>query len=126
MTEAIRFHIITDEPECALIDLFCCTPATAPSWVRTVTDPSEILNLPDGSKCRAQWYSRSGRTLADRAWRERRLMGGLDFISSEDEDRINVWIDRRNAARQERLAPAIAIRRQEPEIQNLPLTQRWS
>lgn len=113
-----QYHIITDEPVVAMIDLFEVTPNTKPRWLRVVSDPATILALPNGSKCRAQWYSPRGRTLADRAWRERRLAGGLDFISEDDE----AWI-LANLKTVE--PPAAPIRRPEPELQNMILTQRW-
>jgi len=124
MTE-ILFYIVTDNAERALADLFCSAPTNAPKWAKIVTDPLEILALPNGVKCRGQWYSPRGRTEAERAWRERRLLGGLDFISAEDEARINTWIDRRNGvAAPEK--PAVAIARPEPELQNMTLSQRWT
>ncbi|WEZ84596.1 hypothetical protein P6U16_08490 [Rhizobium sp. 32-5/1] len=122
MSGDIKFHIITDDPVVAMLDLFASTPSRFPRWIRVTDDPTEILALPNGSKCRAQWYSARGRTLTERAWRERRFMGGLDFISTEDEERILDWFDRRDQVTGK---PAVPLVRPEPELANMPLTQRW-
>lgn len=116
------YFIITDDPVVAMLDLFACTPSRVPRWIRVTDDPSEILALPNGAKCRAQWYSSRGRTLTERVWRERRYIGGLDFISTEDEERILDWFSRRDQAAGK---PPVALVRPEPELANMPLTQRW-
>lgn len=122
MSDHTIFHIITDDPVVAMLDLFACTPSRVPRWLRVIIDPEAILALPNGSKCRAQWYSARGRTMAERAWRERRFMGGIDFISADDEDRILDWFSRRDQAAAK---PSVALVRAEPELANMPLTQRW-
>lgn len=135
MHEQVRLVIVTDNPDEAVADALCCAMTNKPRWVRVVTEPLEILRLPDGTKARGFWYSSRARTsAAEYAWRERRLAGGLGFLSSEDEDEITAWIlrhkERMRAQIDSRQEAALRERESvlphpEPELQKLVLTQRW-
>lgn len=135
MHEQIRLVIVTDNPDEAVADAFCCAMTNKPRWARIVSDPMEILHLPNGTKVRGLWYSSRARTsAAEYAWRERRLAGGLQFLTAEDEEDIAAWIlhhkermraqidSRQEAVMQERES---VLPHPEPEIQNLVLSQRW-
>ena len=129
MMHAIRFTIVTDNIELALAHLLGCARTNVPPFIQALDDFEQILAIPDGMKCRGQWYSPRGQSPAEHAWRERRHKGGIAFISSEDEDRILDWLKRRRERSAE--APSsselvVPLARSEPEISNIVLTQRWT
>ncbi|UTV37624.1 hypothetical protein MYG64_04720 [Ensifer adhaerens] len=99
----IRLFIVTNDPERALGETLGCATTNAPDWCRVVTDPVEILRLPDGAKCIGAWFG-PGASPQESAWRERRLVGGIVFLVDEDWQRLSAWIAKRRSG--EAVAPA--------------------
>jgi len=89
-----RLFIITNDPERALGETLGCATTNAPEWSRVVSDPVEILRLPDGAKCIGAWFG-PGASAQESAWRERRMFGGIVFLSDEDWQRLSAWIAKR-------------------------------
>ncbi len=118
------FYIVTDDPVCALLDLFGLRPSQRPSWLIVLSDPIDIMALPDGAKCRGQWYSGRDGTGPEKAWRDRRGRGKLAFIDEAEEAWMLDWIAQRSA-RLEPATPAVPIVRPETQLQNMTLSQRW-
>ncbi|NTI92262.1 hypothetical protein G6L78_01320 [Agrobacterium rhizogenes] len=142
MPEAIRLYIITENPVHALAQTLGCAPTNAPTWVRVLSDPEDILRTPNGAKCIAVWFSsRKFPSDAEKAWRERRLMDGIQGLADEDWVKLQAWIDRRRAqpvkdiqnknadipqsdeTESRDIPPSIIP---QPEIRNLVQTQRWT
>lgn len=90
----IRLFIVTNDAERALGETLGCATTNAPEWCRVVSDPVEILRLPSGAKCIGAWFG-PGASAQESAWRERRLYGGIEFLTDEDWQRLSVWIARR-------------------------------
>ncbi|MBD9621869.1 hypothetical protein IB279_02805 [Ensifer sp. ENS06] len=90
----IRLFIVTNDPERALGETLGCATTNAPEWCRVVSDPVEILRLPSGSKCIGAWFGRDG-SAQESAWRERRLVGGIVFLTDEDWQGLSAWIAKR-------------------------------
>ncbi len=131
MPDAIRLYIITECPEEALARTLQCATTSAPSWVRVLTDPEDILNIPNGAKCIAVWFSsRKRMSQAELAWRERRLMDGVLGLGDDDWQKLEAWISRRRAKPREDIPENISdIPRPitpKPEIRNLVQSQRWT
>lgn len=99
----IRLFIITNNPERALGETLGCATTNAPEWCRVVSDPVEILRLPNGAKCVGAWFG-LGTSAQESAWRERRMFGGIVFLSDEDWQRLSAWIAKRKGG--EVAAPA--------------------
>lgn len=116
-----RFYIISDDPVVAMLLLFGLRPRDWPPFLVPLSDPLAIFNIPDGAKCRGMMFSGRERSLAERAWRERRGRGGVAFIGDEDEDWIMAQLDG-----VEHEAPAAPLVRPEPELKKMPLSQRWT
>lgn len=143
-TNRVLFILVTDRPEEALADALCCAMSDKPHWVHLTSDPLEILDIPNGTKCHGLWYSSRARmSPAEQAWRERRLYGGLDCLSDDDHARISAWIEKHKARIRAQLDAAAAriveaansapvdepksvLPHPQPEIQNLVLSQRWT
>ncbi len=130
MPDAIRLTIVTECPEAALARTLQCATTNAPSWVRVVSDPEDILNIPNGAKCIAVWFSsRKRMSQAELAWRERRLMDGIVGLSDDDWQKLEAWISRRRVSatadiqkKNEDILQGITPK---PEIRNLVQSQRW-
>lgn len=90
----IRLFIITNHPERALGETLGCATTNAPEWCRVVSDPVEILRLPDGAKCIGAWFGPRA-SAPESAWRERRMFGGIVFLTDEDWQRLSAWIAKR-------------------------------
>lgn len=91
-----RLTIVTDNARRAALRMF---GAGAPAWARIIDDPMDILAIPDRAKCFGLWFGpRLPRSAAEQAWLERRLTGGLDFMSDGDWDRFFAWRDGEPAA----------------------------
>lgn len=90
----IRLFIITNDPERALGETLGCATTNAPDWCRVVSDPVDILRLPDGVKCVGAWFG-PGASAQESAWRERRLFGGILFLTDGDWQRLSAWIAKR-------------------------------
>lgn len=90
----IRLFLITNDPERALGETLGCATTNAPEWCRVVSDPVEILRLPVGAKCIGAWFG-PGASAQESAWRERRMVGGIVFLSDEDWGRLSAWIAKR-------------------------------
>lgn len=140
---AIKLYIVTDNPARALMAALCCIEIDRPDWCMLVTEPHHIDRLPDGCRAVGLWYCGRGRSLAERAWRDRRAFGGIVGLSDEDMGWIADWIERRQ--RQERQlaltdmprraevteiddepAPTSAITHIPAQVRNMPLSQRWT
>lgn len=127
----IRLFIVTNNPLRALGDMLACATTNAPKWVRVVSDPIDIMNLPDGAKCQGAWYG-PGTSAAESMWIERRSRGGIFFLSDEDRDRIAAWVEKHKA----RIDAALSGQRSaEPYSPSSPhpstpaqpvLTQQWT
>ncbi|WP_065091620.1 hypothetical protein [Rhizobium leucaenae] len=131
MLDAIRLYIITECPEEALARTLQCATTNAPSWVRVVNDPEDILKIPNGAKCIAVWFSsRKRMSQAEIAWRERRLMDGIVGLEDGDWSKLEAWIARKHAPAAEDIPENNAdIPRPitpKPEIRNLVQSQRWT
>ncbi|MEQ1403855.1 hypothetical protein ABK249_02820 [Neorhizobium sp. Rsf11] len=139
MPDQIFLTIVTNDPDEAIADALCCAMTNKPKWVRVVSDPIDVLKLPNGTKCVGLWYSgRKHLSGAELAWRERRMAGGLEFLTDDDHRRIASWIERNKARmRGETVDAALPSRPQQddkpsvlphpqPELQNLILSQRWT
>lgn len=86
-----RLTIVTDNARRAAISVF---GREAPKWARIIDDPLEILAIPDGAKCFGRWFkARDPRSPSEQAWLERRLMGGVEFMSDQDWTRFFAWRD---------------------------------
>ncbi|MCD8569796.1 MAG: hypothetical protein LRY50_16230 [Geovibrio sp.] len=95
MHEQIRLVIVTDNPDEAVADALCCAMTNKPRWARIVSDPMEILHLPNGTKVRGLWYSSRARTsAAEYAWRERRLAGGRFVVPLPHPSGASLWPNR--------------------------------
>lgn len=90
----IRLFIVTNDPERALGETLGCATTNAPVWCRVISDPVEILRLPDGAKCIGAWFG-PGASVQELAWRERRMFGGIVFLSDEDWQRLSAWLAKR-------------------------------
>lgn len=132
MPEIIRLYIVTNNPEQALAQTLACATTNAPAWARVLSDPEDILKLPNGAKCIAVWFTgRKSLCEAEKAWRERRFMGGIVGLDDRDLVKIDEWIARNrtniltsdipkeNADIPKPITSA-------PEIRNLVQTQRWT
>ena len=132
MPDAPRLRLITNNAAFALAQLLGCAETNKPSWLRVVTDPDEILSIPDGAKVIAIWScGRKPLTEPEKAWRERRLMDGLAFLNDTDWDGLREWVERRNTRLSAQDIPQenSDIRKPQmpqPEIRNLVQTQRWT
>jgi len=90
----VRLFIVTNDPDRALGETLGCATTNAPEWCRVVSDPVEILRLPSGAKCIGAWFGRDS-SAQESAWRERRLVGGIVFLSDEDWQGLSAWIAKR-------------------------------
>ncbi len=90
----IRLFLVTNNPERALGETLGCATTNAPEWCRVVSDPVEILRLPNGAKCVGAWFG-LGASAQESAWRERRMFGGIVFLSDDDWQRLSAWIAKR-------------------------------
>lgn len=102
----IRLYIVTNNPLRALGDMLACATTNAPKWVRVVSDPVDIMNLPTGAKCQGAWYGPET-SVEESMWIERRARGGIFFLSDEDRERVASWVERHKAA----IDAALAVQR---------------
>lgn len=102
----VRLYIVTNNPLRALGDMLACATTNAPKWVRVVSDPLDIMELPNGAKCQGLWYG-PGTSVEESMWIERRARGGIFFLSDDDRDRIDAWVERHKAA----IDAALAVQR---------------
>ncbi len=131
MPDAIRLYLVTECPEAALARTLQCATTNAPSWVRVVSDPEDILKIPNGAKCIAVWFSsRKRMSQAELAWRERRLMDGVVGLEDGDWQKLEAWISRRRISTAEDIPENIqdipSTITPKPEIRNLVQSQRWT
>ena len=131
MPDVIRLTIVTECPEEALARTLQCATTNAPSWVRVVSDPEDILKIPNGAKCIAVWFSsRKRMSQAELAWRERRLMDGIAGLAEDDWQKLETWIARQRISAAEDIPEKIEDIPQtitpKPEIRNLVQSQRWT
>lgn len=92
MHERVRFVLVTDDIDFALADVFASSRSNAPSFVRIIDDPIEILALPERCKVHAAvWTGGRMQSGAELAWRERRMQGDLVFLSDDEMDKVAVW-----------------------------------
>ncbi|KSV64077.1 hypothetical protein N185_35510 [Sinorhizobium sp. GW3] len=92
----IRLFIITNDPERALGETLGCATTNAPTWCRVVSDAVEILRIPSGAKCIGAWFG-PGASAQESAWRERRIVGGIEFLSDADWQGLSAWIAKQKA-----------------------------
>ncbi|NVP54480.1 hypothetical protein [Mycoplana rhizolycopersici] len=105
MRKPVLFTVVTDDIDFALSQVFACARSNAPSFARVIDDPVEILALPHGAKVHiAIWTTRRDTSGAEIAWRERRMRGGLVFLTDEEMEKVSRWRARHVAG--ERAAPA--------------------
>lgn len=135
MSDQIFLTIVTNDPEKAIVEALDCPIEDKPKWLRLMSEPMEILRIPSGTKCYGVFFfGRKHLSGAELAWRDRRLEGGLDYLSDQDWDRINAWVDRYRAKKRGdgiEPTPPEEDRRSmlphpQPELRNLVLTQRWT
>ncbi|HEV7321520.1 MAG TPA: hypothetical protein VGO04_23185 [Ensifer sp.] len=90
----VRLFIVTNDPGRALGEALGCATINAPDWCPVVSDAVEILRLPDGAKCIGAWFGPRA-SAQESAWRERRMFGGIVFLTDEDWQRLSAWIAKR-------------------------------
>lgn len=120
MRERVRFILVTDNIDFALADVFASRRTNAPSFVRIIDDPIEILSLPERCKVHpAVWTKSSGqRSGAELAWLDRRRQGDLVFLSNDEMDKIAAW-------RARRVSGSAPAEQAPPPAQAIPL-QQWT
>lgn len=96
MSTAIRFTVITDNVDKAARAMYGGA-ADVPPFVRIVTEPRDILDLPAGTMSMARLFSRN--SPAEVAFDVMRSRGMLAFPDAAFLDRIDDWLQRRDAAR---------------------------
>ncbi len=96
MNTAIRFTVITDNVDKAARAMYGGA-ADVPPFVRIVTEPRDILDLPAGTMSMARLFSRN--SAAEVAFDVMRSRGMLAFPDAAFLDRIDNWLQRRDAAR---------------------------
>lgn len=96
MSTAIRFTVITDDVDKAARAMYGGA-ADVPPFVRIVAEPRDILDLPAGTMSMARLFSRN--SAAEVAFDVMRSRGMLTFPDAAFLDRIDDWVQRRDAAR---------------------------
>lgn len=125
MRSGARFVLVTDDIDFALADVFASARSNAPRWARVIDDPAEILALPESCKVHiAVWRSTYQQSGAEIAWRERRSLGDLVFLSDDEMDKIADWRARRATDGQPETsnAPVVAP---VPQLPTIPI-QQWT
>lgn len=118
MSDRPHFVLVTDDIDFVLADVFAASRSNAPRWVRVIDDPVEILALPNGTKVHmAVWTSAHLQSGAEIAWRERRLRGGLVFLSDDEMAKIDAWRARRTGRASQSQMPAPPLTVPSPQIQ---------
>lgn len=97
MTPAIRFTVITDDAARTARAMF---GGEVPSFVRIITDPKDIHSLPEGTLAFGRFWTRVSPAAAAFDAVDRRRT--LRFPDNTFFNRLNDWLDRRDA---HRLAP---------------------
>jgi hypothetical protein len=94
-----RLTIVCDDALTGALRVLECRPAALPSWARVLTEPADILALPNGSRCIGTFTRRGGHvSAAEYAWRERRAMGGISAgLTGEEIDALSAFIAKRDA-----------------------------
>lgn len=95
MSAAIRLTVITDNAERTARRMFGGM-AGVPPFVRLMTDPAEVLALPEGTLCLGRWWSRD--SAVEIAFGIMRRRGALRFGDGAFYARLDAWLDRRDAA----------------------------
>lgn len=96
MRDRVRFVLVTDDIDFVLADVFASARTNAPSFVRIIDDPMEILALPEWCKVHhAVWTGPRMQSGAELAWRERRARGDLVFLTDDEMAKIAAWRARR-------------------------------
>jgi hypothetical protein len=131
MPDVVRLYLITDNPTRALAYMFGCAETNKPSWAKVVSDPDEILLIPDGAKCHGVWFTnRKHKTDSERSWVERRLMGGIAALDDSDWNKLFAWLAKRSAKPTADIPEIIEdipeLRVPPDEIRNLVQSQRWT
>lgn len=99
MSAAIRFTIITDDAVRAALAMYGGA-SEVPPFVRIVSEPRDILDLPEGTMSMARLFSQ--KSAAEVAFEVMHRRGMLRFPDAAFLDRIDDWMKRRDAARLER------------------------
>ncbi|SMD18567.1 hypothetical protein [Rhizobium sp. RU36D] len=124
MRDVIR--LVTEDPGRAFWQALRCTPSGAPSWVVAISNPHEIMIIPDGVKCLGIWFSsRKFRSDAEDAWVARRLMGGIVALEDADWERMAAWTPGGDAAEMPHLNTPQLKTPPKQEISDLVQSQRW-
>lgn len=96
MRERVHFVLVTDNIDFVLADVFASVRTNAPSFVRIIDDPMEILALPEKCKVHhAVWTGNRMQSGAELAWRERRARGDLVLLTEDEMAKIAAWRARR-------------------------------
>jgi hypothetical protein len=141
----ITLYIATNDPARALMGVLACSEADRPSWCAVISDPDLIDRLPDGVRAVGIWYGGRFRSEAEKAWRERRSMGGIVGMSDEDLEWIERFIERRDKRERElafahmadridrpaldpalETAPASIVANIQEDFRSMALSQRWT
>lgn len=113
MSDAIRLYIITNQPGEAARKLMGCGLEGLPRWIKVVSDPFEVEKLPSGISAMGLFFTHEMRSHSylQTAWAERRERGGIDYDFGKHQEKLNEWMQRRDAAEQRLLAEAVAEER---------------
>jgi hypothetical protein len=122
----ISLYIATNDPARALLGVLGCSEADRPGWCAIITDPDLIDRLPDGVRAIGIWFGGRFKSEAEKAWRERRSLGGIVGMSDEDLEWIERFIERRDKRERELAFAHMADRIDRPEPDSALETARAS
>lgn len=93
----IRLYIVCDDPAAGAWRVMQCLPGSLPAWVRVLTQPLDIIKMPDGARCIGTFTRRNDHvSAAELAWRERRERGGISpGLTAAEIDGLSVIIENR-------------------------------
>lgn len=112
MSEDVRLYIVSDDPAKASLDVLGCFLSEVPSFIRIITDATEVSDIPPGSRCLGYWCAWNNRRLSDAqlAWEELRSFGNrrIEGLNEAFFARIDEWNAKRRQAESDRLASIVA------------------
>jgi hypothetical protein len=91
-------YIPTNAPAAVALS-YGCHLGNVPGWMRIIDDPQEFDSIPNGSLVGAAVWIGSRDVVAawESVWTPRRLRGGFDFVSPEQEAAMAAWFARHRA-----------------------------
>lgn len=110
MSDVIRLYIITDNPKEAALTVLGCAVSSLPNWIRVLSDPFDVEQLPSGSSALGLFFPNDMRkpTFVETVWRERRERGGIDYDREKHLEKLAEWMRRRDEAEARIIAQALA------------------